>query len=53
MLRLSLGNSKQIRVTGRVRCHEDKVRRVRLRWFGDIKRRDSEYSGRRIMKKKK
>ena len=38
-----------IRGTAHVRGFGDKVREARLRWFGHVLRRDSEYIGRRIL----
>ena len=57
MLRFSLGVTKMdrirneyIRGTAHVRCFGDKVREARLRWFGHVQRRDSEYIGRRMLR---
>ena len=56
MLRFSLGvtrmdriRNEYIRGTAHVRGFGDKVREARLRWFGHVLRRDSEYIGRRIL----
>ncbi|KAK3571485.1 hypothetical protein QTP86_012831 [Hemibagrus guttatus] len=56
MLRFSLGvtrldriRNEYIRGTAHVGCLGDKVRETRLRWFGHIQRRDSEYIGRRML----
>ena len=55
MLRFSLGvnimdriRNEYIRGTAHVRGFGDKVREARLRWFGHVQRRDSEYIGRRM-----
>ena len=37
-----------IRETAHVRCFGDQVREARLRWFGDVQRRNSEYIGRML-----
>lgn len=57
MVRFSLGvtrmeriRTEDIRGTGHVRCFGDKVRGARLRWFGHVQRRDSEYIGRRMLR---
>ena len=57
MLRFSLGVTKMdrirneyIRGTAHVRCFGDKAREARLRWFGHVQRRDSEYIGRRMLR---
>ncbi|KAK3542457.1 hypothetical protein QTP86_025884, partial [Hemibagrus guttatus] len=54
MLRFSLGVTRLDRIrneynrgTAHVGCLGDKVREARLRWFGHVQRRDSEYIGRR------
>ena len=51
MLRFSLGMTRMdriryeyIRGTAHVRCFEDKVSETRQRWFGQVQRRDSEYT---------
>ncbi|KAK3572429.1 hypothetical protein QTP86_032648 [Hemibagrus guttatus] len=56
MLRFSLGvtrldriRNEYIRGTAHVGCLGDKVREARLRWFGHVQRRDSEYIGRRML----
>ncbi|KAK3548241.1 hypothetical protein QTP70_005820 [Hemibagrus guttatus] len=56
MLRFSLGvtrldriRNKYIRGTGHVGRLGDKVREARLRWFGHVQRRESEYIGRRML----
>ena len=56
MLRFSLGvtrmdriRNEYIRGTAHVRGFGDKVREARLRWFGHVLRRDSEYIGRRML----
>ena len=56
MLRFSLGVTRMdrirnefIRGTAHVRRFGDKVREARLRWFGHVQRRDSEYIGRRML----
>ncbi|KAK3511407.1 hypothetical protein QTP70_007333 [Hemibagrus guttatus] len=56
MLRFSLGvtrldriRNEYIRGTGHVGCLGDKVREARLRWFGHVQRRESEYTGRRML----
>ncbi|KAK3532154.1 hypothetical protein QTP86_009025 [Hemibagrus guttatus] len=56
MLRFSLGvtrldriRNEYIRGTAHVGHMEDKVREARLRWFGHVQRRDSEYIGRRML----
>uniref|UniRef100_A0A3B3BTI6 ribonuclease H n=1 Tax=Oryzias melastigma TaxID=30732 RepID=A0A3B3BTI6_ORYME len=56
MLRFSLGvtrmdriRNEYIRGTAHVRGFGDKVREARLRWFGHVQRRDSEYIGRRML----
>ncbi|KAK3568200.1 hypothetical protein QTP86_000226 [Hemibagrus guttatus] len=56
MLRFSLGvtrldriRNKYIRGTAHVGRLGDKVREARLRWFGHVQRRESEYIGRRML----
>ncbi|XP_060743999.1 uncharacterized protein LOC132857897 [Tachysurus vachellii] len=56
MLRFSLGvtrldriRNKYIRGTAHVGSLGDKVREARLRWFGHVQRRESEYIGRRML----
>ncbi|KAK3570249.1 hypothetical protein QTP86_017124 [Hemibagrus guttatus] len=56
MLRFSLGvtrldriRNEYIRGTAHVGHLGDKVREVRLRWFGHVQRRESEYIGRRML----
>ncbi|XP_062865903.1 uncharacterized protein LOC134328668 [Trichomycterus rosablanca] len=56
MLRFSLGVTRMdkvrneiIRGTAQVKQLGDKVREARLRWFGHVQRRDSEYIGRRML----
>ncbi|KAK3541748.1 hypothetical protein QTP86_002145, partial [Hemibagrus guttatus] len=56
MLRFSLGvtrldriRNKYIRGTAHVGRLGDKVRETRLRWFGHVQRRESEYIGRRML----
>ncbi|KAK3514499.1 hypothetical protein QTP70_018669 [Hemibagrus guttatus] len=56
MLRFSLGvtrldriRNEYIRGTADVRHLGDKVRETRLRWFGHVQRRESEYIGRRML----
>ncbi|KAK3535166.1 hypothetical protein QTP70_004821 [Hemibagrus guttatus] len=56
MLRLSLGvtrldriRNEYIRGTAHVGRLGDKVREARLRWFGHVQRRESEYIGRRML----
>ncbi|KAK3537397.1 hypothetical protein QTP70_008857 [Hemibagrus guttatus] len=56
MLRFSLGvtrldriRNEYIRGTAHVGCLGDKVRETRLRWFGHVQRRESEYIGRRML----
>ncbi|KAK3535463.1 hypothetical protein QTP70_016885, partial [Hemibagrus guttatus] len=56
MLRFSLGvtrldriRNEYIRGTAHVGRLGDKVREARLRWFGHVKRRESEYIGRRML----
>ncbi|MCJ8733439.1 hypothetical protein PDJAM_G00223370 [Pangasius djambal] len=56
MLRFSLGvtrldriRNEYIRGTAHVGRLEDKVREARLRWFGHVQRRESEYFGRRML----
>ncbi|KAK3563661.1 hypothetical protein QTP86_033506 [Hemibagrus guttatus] len=56
MLRFSLGvtrldriRNEYIRGTAHVGRLGDKVRETRLRWFGHVQRRDSEYIGRRML----
>ncbi|MCJ8737107.1 hypothetical protein PDJAM_G00020110 [Pangasius djambal] len=56
MLRFSLGvirldriKNKYIRGTAHIGCLGDKVREARLRWFGHVQRRESEYIGRRML----
>ncbi|MCJ8736401.1 hypothetical protein PDJAM_G00257500 [Pangasius djambal] len=56
MLRFSLGvtrldriRNEYIRGTAHVGRLEDKVREARLRWFGHVQRRESEYIGRRML----
>ncbi|MCJ8749155.1 hypothetical protein PDJAM_G00173060 [Pangasius djambal] len=56
MLRFSLGvkrldriRKEYIRGTAHVGCLGDKVREARLRWFGHVQRRESEYIGRRML----
>ncbi|KAK3569563.1 hypothetical protein QTP86_001258 [Hemibagrus guttatus] len=56
MLRFSLGvtrldriRNEYIRETAHVGRLGDKVREARLRWFGHVQRRDSEYIGRRML----
>lgn len=57
MLRFSLGvtrldriRNEFIRGTAHVGCFGKKVREARLRWFGHVQRRDSEYIGRKMLK---
>ncbi|KAI5085808.1 hypothetical protein C0J45_1025, partial [Silurus meridionalis] len=57
MLRFSLGVTKMdkirnefIRGTAHVGFFGDKVREVRLRWFGHVQRRNMSYIGRRMMR---
>ncbi|XP_048056909.1 uncharacterized protein LOC125274573 [Megalobrama amblycephala] len=57
MLRFSLGvtrmdriRNEYIRGTAHVRCFGDKVREARLRWFGHVQRRESEYIGKRMLR---
>ena len=57
MLRFSLGVARMDRLrneniggTAQVRRFENKVREARLRWFGHVKRRDSKYIGRKMLK---
>ncbi|KAM8853652.1 putative transposon-derived protein F52C9.6 [Synchiropus picturatus] len=57
MLSFSLGVSSMdrirkqyIRGTAHVRCLGDKVRETRLRWFGHVQRRESQYIGRRMLR---
>ncbi|KAK3556562.1 hypothetical protein QTP70_009536 [Hemibagrus guttatus] len=56
MLRFSLGvtrldriRNQYIRGTAHVGCLGDKFREARLRWFGHVQRRESEYIGRRML----
>ncbi|KAK3572671.1 hypothetical protein QTP86_004033 [Hemibagrus guttatus] len=56
MLRFSLGvtrldriRNEYIRGTAHIGRLGDKVREARLRWFGHVQRRDSEYIGRRML----
>ncbi|KAK2842040.1 hypothetical protein Q5P01_012240 [Channa striata] len=56
MLRFSLGvtrldriRNELIRGTAHVACVSNKVREARLRWFGHVQRRDSEFIGRRML----
>ena len=56
-LRFSVGvtrmdriRKEHIRGTTQVRRLGDKVREARLRWFGHVQRRNSEYIGRRMIK---
>ncbi|MCJ8740952.1 hypothetical protein PDJAM_G00064870 [Pangasius djambal] len=56
MLRFSLGvtrldriRNEYIRGTAHVGCLGDEVREARLRWFGHVQRRESEYIGRRML----
>ena len=42
--------NKCVRGSPHVRCFGDKVREHRLRWFGHVQRRDSEYIGRRMLR---
>ncbi|MCJ8738369.1 hypothetical protein PDJAM_G00034910 [Pangasius djambal] len=56
MLRFSLGvtrldriRNEYIRGTAHVGRLGDKVREARLRWFGHVQRRESEYTGRRML----
>ncbi|MCJ8735547.1 hypothetical protein PDJAM_G00248360 [Pangasius djambal] len=56
MLRFSLGvmtldriRNKYIRGTAHIGRLGDKVREARLRWFGHVQRRESEYIGRRML----
>ncbi|KAK3543841.1 hypothetical protein QTP70_030074, partial [Hemibagrus guttatus] len=58
MLRFSLGvtrldriRNEYIRGTAHVGRLGDKVREARLRWFGHVQRRESEYIGRRMLDK--
>lgn len=57
MLMFSLGekrmdriSSEYVRGTARVICLGDKVRQVRLRWFGHVHRRDDDCIGRRTLR---
>ena len=57
MLRFSLGvtrmdriRNEHVRGTAHVRRFGDKVREARLRWFGHVQRRDSEYIGNRMLR---
>ncbi|KAK3519649.1 hypothetical protein QTP86_002806, partial [Hemibagrus guttatus] len=56
MLRFSLGvtrldriRNEYIRGTANVGCLGDKVREARLRWFGHVQRKESEYNSRRML----
>ena len=56
-LRFSLGVTRMnsmrndyVRGTVHVRYFGEKARETRLRWFGHVKRRDSEYIGKRMMR---
>ena len=42
--------NERIRGTAQVRHVGDKLREARLRWFGHMQRRDSEYIGRKMLK---
>ena len=42
--------SERVRGTASVRCLGDKVREDKLRWLGHVKRRGSDYTGRRRAK---
>ena len=55
MLKFSLGvtrmdRNKYIRGKAHVRGFGDKAKEARLRWFGHVQRRDSEYVGRRMLR---
>ncbi|RJG11798.1 hypothetical protein D4A39_16960, partial [Alcanivorax profundi] len=57
MLRFSLGvtrmdriRNEYIRGTAHVRRFRDKIREARLRWFGHVQRRESEYIGKRMLR---
>ncbi|KAF7697762.1 hypothetical protein HF521_004272, partial [Silurus meridionalis] len=57
ILRCSLGvttmdriRNEFIRGTAHVGCFGDKVREVRLRWFGHVQRRDMGYISRRMLR---
>ena len=39
-----------VRGTKKVRAISDKIQESRLRWFGNVMRRDEQYVGRRVMK---
>ncbi|KAK3532754.1 hypothetical protein QTP86_028122 [Hemibagrus guttatus] len=47
--RLDRIRNEYIRGTAHVGCLGDKVREARLRWFGHVQRRESEYIGRRML----
>ena len=56
MLRFSLGATRMdkiknefIRGTAQVRQIGDKVRQARLRWYGHVQRRNTEYIGKRML----
>ena len=49
MTRTDRIRNESIRGTAHVRCFGEKVREARLRWFGHVQRRDSEYIGRRML----
>ncbi|KAK3548096.1 hypothetical protein QTP70_004523 [Hemibagrus guttatus] len=56
MLKFSLGvtrldriRNEYVRGTAHVGCLGDKVREARLRWFGHVQRKESEYIGRRML----
>ena len=50
MARMDVIRKEHIRGTAKVRHFGDKVREARLRMFGHVQRRDSEYIGRRMLK---
>ena len=50
MMRMDRIRNENIRGTAHVRCFGEKVRETRLRWFGHVQRRDSEYISRRMMR---
>lgn len=51
MLRFSLGVTRDIhRGRAQVGCFGDQAREARLRWFGHVQRRDSDYVGKRMLR---
>ena len=48
--RIDMIRDEHIRLTAKMGCFGNKVREVKLKWFGHMQRRDSKYIGRRMFK---